>query len=54
MSRAALLDAAGRKVVELRDGANDVRSLAPGVYFVRRASSTEREAFGVAKVIVTR
>jgi hypothetical protein len=54
MSRAALLDAAGRKVAELRDGANDVRSLAPGVYFVRLASNVEREAFSVVKVVVTR
>jgi hypothetical protein len=29
-----LLDAAGRKVLELRPGANDVRALVPGVYFV--------------------
>jgi len=34
MSRAALLDAAGRRVLELRTGANDVRALSPGVYFV--------------------
>jgi hypothetical protein len=35
MSRAALLDAAGRKVLDLHGGANDVSALAPGVYFVR-------------------
>jgi len=34
--RAELLDAAGRRVMELRPGANDVRHLAPGVHFVRR------------------
>ena len=32
---ASLLDAAGRKVLEMEPGANDVRGLAPGVYFVR-------------------
>jgi hypothetical protein len=35
MSRAVLLDAVGREVMELRPGANDVSRLAPGVYFVR-------------------
>jgi len=32
---ASLLDAAGRKVLKMEPGANDVRGLAPGVYFVR-------------------
>jgi len=45
--RPALLNAAGRKSMELIPGANDVRQLAPGVYFVRRTS-------GVAKVVLTR
>jgi hypothetical protein len=44
-----LLDAAGRKVMELRPGANDVRSLAPGVYFLRGP-----QAVTVHKVIVTK
>jgi len=43
MSRAVLLDAAGRKVVELRAGPNDVRHLAPGVYFVREPSAVSRK-----------
>ena len=47
MSRAVLLDAAGRKVMELQAGPNDVRQLAPGVYFARSASS-------VRKVLITR
>jgi hypothetical protein len=34
MSRAALLDAAGRKVLDIRPGPNDVSRLAPGVYFI--------------------
>jgi len=33
---ASLMDATGRKVIELEPGANDVSRLAPGVYFVRR------------------
>ncbi|MFO7675597.1 MAG: T9SS type A sorting domain-containing protein [bacterium] len=41
MSRAALLDASGRKVMELQPGDNDVRHLAPGVYFVRRQDTGE-------------
>jgi hypothetical protein len=33
-ARRSLLDASGRKVMSLRPGPNDVRHLAPGVYFV--------------------
>jgi hypothetical protein len=36
---ASLLDASGRKVMDLVAGANDVRALAPGVYFVRQMGS---------------
>jgi hypothetical protein len=46
-SRQELLDAAGRVVMKLLPGSNDVRRLAPGIYFVRHAS-------GIAKVAVTR
>jgi len=49
MSRAALLDIGGRKVTDLRPGPNDVRALAPGVYFVRSVVSNRWTA---AKVIV--
>jgi hypothetical protein len=52
--RAVLLDASGRKVLDLRPGANDVRALAPGVYFVRevpQAASHKPQA--VRKVVVT-
>jgi hypothetical protein len=52
MSRAVLLDAAGRKVIDLRPGANDVRSLAPGVYFVTVYG--ERNTVHARKVVVTR
>jgi hypothetical protein len=61
--RAELLDASGRKVLDLEPGANDVSALAPGVYFVvtpshfpsppegERAGERRRHAT-VAKVIV--
>jgi len=50
-----LLDVAGRKVLDLRPGANDVRPLAPGVYFVRSASPAERsEPSAVCKVVIQR
>ncbi|MBM3331955.1 hypothetical protein FJY68_08925 [candidate division WOR-3 bacterium] len=45
-----MLDATGRKVMELRPGANDVRSLVPGVYFVRRNSARDEGHTG--KVVV--
>jgi len=48
------MDAAGRKVMDLRPGANDVRALAPGVYFVRQASSGKRDASSVTKVVIAR
>jgi hypothetical protein len=55
VDRAELLDVAGRRVLMLRPGANDVRALAPGVYFVR----SDRSAVGghpssVIKVVITR
>jgi hypothetical protein len=53
--RAELLDAAGRKVMDLKPGANDVRALVPGVYFVRaEPSAVDRQPSAVAKVVVTR
>ena len=51
--RAELLDAAGRKVVKLHTGANDVSRLSPGVYFVREVQ-TQAQAQAVRKVIITR
>jgi hypothetical protein len=53
MSCAVLLDATGRKVMELHPGANDVRVLAPGVYFVR-AASREPSAASCSKVMIVR
>jgi hypothetical protein len=40
--RAALLDAAGRRVMELQPGPNDVQHLSPGVYFISSPKSVER------------
>ncbi len=47
--RPVLLDISGRRVLNLQPGANDVRALAPGVYFVR-----EVRAQAVRKVIIAR
>jgi YVTN family beta-propeller protein len=53
--RAELLDIAGRTVLDLRPGANDVRALAPGVYFVREApQATGLKPTAVRKIVVTR
>jgi hypothetical protein len=54
-----LLDIAGRCVMELAPGDNDVRHLSPGVYFVRPAgtvpaSGIPRDSPFRAKVILTR
>lgn len=50
-----LLDAAGRRVMELRSGANDVSRLAPGVYFIVRKGNRDRgTGAGRQKVIITR
>jgi len=51
--RAELLDISGRKVMDLRQGANDVRALAPGVYFVREAQAPA-QAPAVRRVVITR
>jgi len=52
--RPALLDASGRSVLELQPGANDVRALAPGVYFVRsEPSAASHQPSVVTKVVVT-
>jgi len=51
MSRAALVDAIGRKVLDLRPGPNDVSRLAPGVYFVLEAQA-QAQAQAIRKVII--
>jgi YVTN family beta-propeller protein len=48
-----LLDACGRKVLDLKSGANDVRALAPGVYFLREVQA-QAQAQAVRKVVVTK
>ncbi|MCX6841700.1 MAG: FG-GAP-like repeat-containing protein [candidate division WOR-3 bacterium] len=52
-SEITLLDAAGRTVMALKSGANDVSRLSPGVYFVR-AVSREPSAVSCHKVVVQR
>ena len=49
----SLLDISGRKVLDLLPGPNDVRALAPGVYFVRIAQA-QAQAQAVRKVVITR
>jgi DNA-binding beta-propeller fold protein YncE len=44
-----LLDISGRKVLDLQPGANDVRKLPAGVYFVRQAVSSK-----ITKVVIQR
>jgi len=55
---ASLLDISGRKVMELHPGANDIRRLAPGVYFCRLtagfASSRGAQVRAVRKVVITK
>jgi hypothetical protein len=51
----SLCDISGRRVVDLRPGANDVRALAPGVYFVRRSKTEDgRPTADISKVVVAR
>jgi len=49
--RAELLDIAGRVAMKLQPGANDMRALAPGVYFVREAQA---QAQAVWKIVLAR
>ncbi len=48
----ALLDATGRKVLDLAPGPNDISRLAPGVYFIH--SSGDNRQTTMSRVIVTR
>jgi YVTN family beta-propeller protein len=53
--RAELLNTAGRKVVDLHSGENDVSKLSPGVYFIREGLGAGGEGLGkTRKVVVTR
>jgi len=51
----SLMDAAGRKGMDLRPGTNDVRALAPGVYFIRGPKTDDgRPVAAVTKIVVAR
>jgi len=51
----SLFSVDGRKVLELRPGSNDVRMLAPGVYFLRGPKTEDgRPDAAIRKVVVTR
>jgi len=52
-SPSCLVDIGGRKVMDLAPGANDVRHLAPGVYFVTERR-TPHEELGTTKVVIQR
>jgi hypothetical protein len=52
-SKIALLDISGRKVLNLKAGANDLRALPAGIYFVRMTQA-QAQAQAVHKVIVSR
>jgi hypothetical protein len=50
-----LLDISGRKVLDLHTGANDVRALAPGVYFLSGPKTEDgRPDVALRKIVVTR
>jgi len=51
-SQPKLLDAGGRVVMELRPGDNDVRGLAPGVYFVRTAQAQAQAQAAPRKIVL--
>ena len=48
-SEVTLLDITGRKIADLKSGSNNIRYLAPGVYFIRRDDTNQ-----VTKIIVTK
>jgi hypothetical protein len=54
MANGELLDVSGRKVLDLLPGANDVRALAPGVYFVSERLAAGTSRIELRKVLVVR
>ena len=50
--KAGLLDISGRKVLDLRPGANDVSGLATGVYFVHSSIDTRHST--IARVVIAK
>jgi len=54
-SEIVLLAVDGRKVMDLRPGANDVSRLSPGVYFVRSVPSAgSRKPSAITKIVIAR
>jgi hypothetical protein len=51
---ASLLNLAGRKVLDLKSGANDVSRLAPGVYFISERSAVSGQRSAVRKVVLAK
>ncbi|UCG42325.1 MAG: T9SS type A sorting domain-containing protein [candidate division WOR-3 bacterium] len=52
---ADLLDIAGRRVTDLQPGLNDIRRVAPGVYFVRGPETEDgRPKVETRKVVIQR
>jgi YVTN family beta-propeller protein len=51
-ARCELLDISGRSVLDLKPGPNDVRALAPGVYFVRQEAHAQAQAHAVRKIVI--
>jgi hypothetical protein len=52
--KTVLLDISGRKVADLKPGANDISHVASGVYFAASAFGVEHGASTVRKVVLTR
>jgi hypothetical protein len=44
-----LFDAAGRKVIDLHTGQNDLRKVLPGVYFIKTENMTK-----ISKILIIR
>jgi hypothetical protein len=50
-----LVDVTGRRVMELQPGVNDIRHVAPGVYFIREGSEVRgSEGSSVQKIVIQR
>ncbi len=49
---AGLVDITGRKVVTLQPGANDIRHLVPGVYFLAERSAVSGKLSAVSRVVI--
>jgi YVTN family beta-propeller protein len=55
LQAARLLDASGRKVLDLKAGANDVSGLSTGVYFVQeKPQASSHKPRGFRKIVIAR